>query len=220
MYVRYTDQTLIFPNGAEKTKEELEQNDAYKILFKVPCAVDIVGGITRAYQPISNLAENYNIDPEDPDVISKINSEISKRRTYSNVQMDTYVSVSKLATFLAVNIPDEQAIEVADLYPEFEIGHEYKQNDRFQYGNSLYKVNQDHTSQEQWVPGEVGTESLYTDLMLDESGYQIWKQPTGAHDAYSKGDIVRYNGILYKSLIDSNTWSPDAYPEGWEKYTE
>ena len=125
--------------------------------------------------------------------------------------------------FAALSFTDEQAVEVADLYPEFEFNHEYKQNDRFQYKGSLYKVNQDHTSQAQWVPGETGTESLYTNLMLDESGYQIWKQPTGAHDAYNTGDIVRYpnkDGQLYKSLIDGNVYSPDAYPQGWEVYTE
>ena len=42
-----------------------------------------------------------------------------------------------------------------------------------------------------------------------------WKQPTGAHDAYMAGDKVLYKGVVYKSLIDSNVWSPDVYPNGW-----
>lgn len=46
--------------------------------------------------------------------------------------------------------------------------------------------------------------------------YPEWVQPSGAHDAYNKGDIVSYNGALYRSLIDGNTWAPDAYPQGWE----
>lgn len=45
-------------------------------------------------------------------------------------------------------------------------------------------------------------------------------QPTGAHDAYKKGDKVRYNGKVYKSLIDGNAYSPDAYPAGWQEVTE
>ena len=48
----------------------------------------------------------------------------------------------------------------------------------------------------------------------------IWSKPTGAHDAYNKGDIVNYNGKLYQSTIDGNTWSPDEYPAGWVEYTE
>ena len=55
---------------------------------------------------------------------------------------------------------------------------------------------------------------------LDESGYPVWSQPSGAHDAYNTGDIVNYNGTLYKSLLAGNVWSPEAYPQGWEVYTE
>ena len=46
--------------------------------------------------------------------------------------------------------------------------------------------------------------------------YPEWVQPTGSHDAYNTGDIVNYNGTLYKSVIDGNVWAPDAYPQGWE----
>lgn len=41
-------------------------------------------------------------------------------------------------------------------------------------------------------------------------------QPSGAHDAYKKGDQVMYNGKKYESLIDNNVYSPDAYPDGWK----
>ena len=43
-----------------------------------------------------------------------------------------------------------------------------------------------------------------------------WKQPTGAYDAYMKGNKVLYKGKVYTSLIDSNVWAPDVYPNGWE----
>lgn len=43
-----------------------------------------------------------------------------------------------------------------------------------------------------------------------------WKQPTGAHDAYKKGDRVFYDGRAWTSLIDANVWSPKDYPAGWE----
>jgi hypothetical protein len=45
-----------------------------------------------------------------------------------------------------------------------------------------------------------------------------WVQPTGAHDAYMVGDVVKYtDGKTYKSLIDNNVWAPDTYPAGWEE---
>lgn len=42
-----------------------------------------------------------------------------------------------------------------------------------------------------------------------------WVRPTGAHDAYSIGDRVTYQGRVYESLINGNSWSPAAYPQGW-----
>ena len=42
-------------------------------------------------------------------------------------------------------------------------------------------------------------------------------QPTGAHDAYKKGDKVSFNGKIYESLIDTNVHSPSAYPLGWQE---
>ena len=49
-----------------------------------------------------------------------------------------------------------------------------------------------------------------------EEDYPEWTQPLEANDAYNTGDIVSYNGVLYRSLIDGNTWSPVDYPAGWE----
>ncbi len=48
----------------------------------------------------------------------------------------------------------------------------------------------------------------------------VWKQPTGAQDAYNKGDRVWYPAkftAVYVSLIDANVYSPEAYPAGWKE---
>ena len=124
----------------------------------------------------------------------------------------------------AATLTDEQALEIATVYPKWEAGKAYAVGDIISYGENatgdpqLYKVVQAHTSQADWLPE--ATPALYDAFGLDESGYPVWSQPSGAHDAYNTGDIVNYNGTLYKSLIDGNTWSPEAYPAGWEVYTE
>lgn len=41
--------------------------------------------------------------------------------------------------------------------------------------------------------------------------------PTGAHDAYAKGDRVTFEGAVYECLINACTWSPAAYPQAWKK---
>lgn len=124
----------------------------------------------------------------------------------------------------AGTLSDEQAVEIATIYPMWEIGHAYAVNDIVSYGVNevndpqLYRVVQAHTSQADWTPE--ATPALYDAFGLNEQGYPVWSQPTGAHDAYNVGDIVDYNGTLYISLINGNVWSPDAYPAGWQVYEE
>ena len=121
-------------------------------------------------------------------------------------------------------ITEEQAMEVATVFPAYVVGKNYAAGERFTYGTNavgdpqLYSVAQAHTSAAEWLPD--ATPALYTQIGLNASGYPVWAQPTGAHDAYNMGDIVDYNGTLYKSLIDGNTYSPEAYPQGWEIVTE
>jgi hypothetical protein len=43
-----------------------------------------------------------------------------------------------------------------------------------------------------------------------------WVAPTGSHDAYMIADKVTFEGAVYESVIDANTWSPIDYPAGWE----
>lgn len=63
-----------------------------------------------------------------------------------------------------------------------------------------------------WEPGVSG----WRRFSEDPNAVQPWVQPTGAHDAYKKGDRVTFNGETYESVIDANVWSPSAYPAGWK----
>ena len=118
----------------------------------------------------------------------------------------------------------DKILEVASVFPKYESGKAYKAKDIFSYGENsvgdaqLYQVLQDHTSAEEWTP-DTAT-SLYKKIGVTEEGYPEWVQPLGAADAYNTGDVVSYNGTLYKSTIDGNVWAPDAYPAGWEVVAE
>lgn len=132
--------------------------------------------------------------------------------------------IRRALQLFATALTDEQAMEVAAVFDPWKVGKAYTVGDFLTYGaNSvgdpqLYKVVQTHTSQADWKPDT--TNSLYVAIGLDDSGYPVWSRPTGAHDAYNNGDIVNYNGVLYRSLINGNTYSPDEYPAGWEQVTE
>ena len=110
-------------------------------------------------------------------------------------------------------LPDDEAETVTALFPKWETGKAYKLGDRVQYNDLLYKCVQAHTSQDNWTPDQ--TPALWVRTSTDE--WPEWIQPTGAQDAYNKGDKVTYKGEHYISLIDGNVYSPEAYPAGWEK---
>lgn len=81
-----------------------------------------------------------------------------------------------------------------------------------------------------WEPGVYGWEEV-TESTGDGGGttepetpsvetIPDFVQPTGAHDAYNKGDKIKFEDKIYESLIDANTYSPSAYPAGWKEITE
>lgn len=49
-----------------------------------------------------------------------------------------------------------------------------------------------------------------------QDDYTEFKQPTGAHDAYKKGDRITFQNKRYESVIDDNVYSPENYPAGWK----
>ena len=109
-------------------------------------------------------------------------------------------------------LDDATALDAMALYPLWKTDVAYAIGQRVRYGDKLYKCVQAHTSQGDWMPS--ATPALWVRVSIEE--WPEWVQPTGAHDAYAKGDKVTYKGKRYISLIDGNTYSPDAYPAGWE----
>ncbi len=117
-----------------------------------------------------------------------------------------------------MNLPEDQAMEIADLYEPWAAGKAYKTGKIVKYGvnadgeTQLYTVLQDHTSQEDWKPDTAP--SLYKKVGFTDSGIPIWTQPLGASDAYNSGDKVSHNGQEWVSTVDANVWEPGVY--GWE----
>lgn len=123
--------------------------------------------------------------------------------------------LQKLAKFIKWDeLTTEEMMELVDDFKDYEVGAYYLAGDVFSKENQLYKVIQAHRSQEDWLPES--TPALYLPI-APPSVIPEWKQPTGAHDAYNKGDKVSFSGKVYESLITGNTWSPTAYAAGWKE---
>lgn len=117
----------------------------------------------------------------------------------------------------AVSLPDEDALEAVELFPAWAIERLCKVDERLRYSGKLYRCEQEHTSQQGWEPDK--TPALWTEV-AKPGEIPVWKQPTGAQDAYNKGDKVWFpekDTTVYESLIDANVYSPEAYPAGWKQ---
>ena len=110
-------------------------------------------------------------------------------------------------------LPDDIAVDCVMIFPAWENDSAYAVGDRVQYGGKLYRCVQAHTAQADWTPDL--TPALWTEVARPGE-IPVWKQPTGAQDAYNKGDRVHYPGEsdpVYESTVDANVWAPDVY--GW-----
>jgi len=117
----------------------------------------------------------------------------------------------------SMELPEEQSMEIADLYPAWEPDKRYTVGTIVKYGlnqdgeTQLYCVVQEHTSQSSWTPEN--TPSLFKGIGFTSAGVPIWTQPQGAHDAYANGDTVSHGGSIWVSDINGNVWEPGVY--GW-----
>lgn len=112
----------------------------------------------------------------------------------------------------SANLTDEDALTAVELFPTWESGKAYAQNDRVLYNGKLYKVNQSHTSQDDWSPD--ATPALFSEVAKPNE-ILPWKQPQGAHDAYNTGDKVTHNGKTWVCVTDANVYEPGVY--GWDE---
>lgn len=124
---------------------------------------------------------------------------------------DIVAAVKKMLQSSVVELTDEQALEVAALYPTWtsKIGESVTAGERLWYNDKLYKVLQPHTVQNEWTPDI--TAALYAEVSIEE--FPEWVQPISAETAYNAGDKVSHNGTHWESNVNANTWEPGVY--GW-----
>ncbi len=126
---------------------------------------------------------------------------------------DMITAVKRMLSSSVEDLTDEQALEVASLYPTWHsmIGKEVATGQRLWDDEKLWKVLQPHTVQENWRPED--SPSLYVEVTIEE--WPEWKQPVGSTDAYNIGDKVTHNDKHWISFVDGNVWEPGVY--GWNE---
>lgn len=129
-------------------------------------------------------------------------------------------SLNKIGKLVASQVTDDTiALTISEFYDIWEVGVTYEVGRYLQYKGVLYKVLQSHTSQETWTPDAAS--SVYAKVLIDPTGETIpeWVQPDSTN-AYMTGDKVRFEGVVYESVMDNNIWSPADYPAAWKVVEE
>ena len=186
---------MIAPMSLEMTDEEVQEFSLVMPEFiagneyKNKAVVNYKGNLYRAIQAVPT----------------------SVTQTYTPDQANTY--------WKRIGNPNEEGI-----YPW---SQPYGATDCYQIGD---KVTYNGKTYESTIANNVWAPDVYGWKEVSSTGggsseepeqpteeYPEWVQPTGQHDAYMIGDKVTFNDKHYESIIDYNTWSPEAYPAGWKE---
>lgn len=111
-------------------------------------------------------------------------------------------------------LDDKTASSVASLFPHLRYnGALVSAGTRINWNNIVKKAAVDL-----WDTIENNPENapaLWQDLEYKD-GYRIIPDVITVTTAFTKDELGWYDGLLYRSLIDSNVYTPSVYPGGWE----
>lgn len=108
---------------------------------------------------------------------------------------------------------DSEILNYPDFVEKWNSGKSYSVGKRLEHNGTIYKVLQNHTSQDDWTPDAAS--SLFAKVLIpDASVIPEWEQPDSTNP-YMAGDKVTHNGKTWVSDIDSNVWEPGVY--GWSE---
>ncbi len=130
-----------------------------------------------------------------------------------NPYMKEAEGIRKAIDTFAENQTDETLIDNKAAFSLWRAGLQVTAGQILRYGDDIYRVIQPHTTQDDWTPDKVP--ALFVKISLEE--YPQWRQPTGAHDAYNKGDKVSDEGKHWISEIDGNVWKPGTVVGAWSE---
>ena len=112
-------------------------------------------------------------------------------------------------------LDDKTASIAPTLFPHLKFdGTLIRANTRINWNNAIKKAATDLWGTQENSPDSAP--SLWIDIEYKE-GYRIIPDTITVTSAFAKDEYGWWNGVLYKSLVDSNVYTPAVYPAGWEE---
>ena len=140
------------------------------------------------------------------------------REQVSTIDPDAPALLSELYPTISATMTETEQVRFKRYTPEWEPDTDYKQCQTVMRDGQLYRVSQDHTSQETY-PIETAGESLYYPITVAPDGIIVYRECHGQYDMVRKGERRHYpdaDGPVYEALADT-AYSPDTYPDHWTK---
>ena len=150
--------------------------------------------------PIWQSGKEYNVDNR-----VKYNNKLYKVLQAHTSQDDWTPDVA--VSLFACLLTDEESGTIQE-WTQPDSTNGYATGDIVSYNGKYYKSTADNNV---WEPGTTGAPWKE----CDENGNNVVSEYV-AGTVYATGDQIMYNGSIYTSLIDNNSWSPDDYPAGWQ----
>lgn len=188
------------------------------------------------FKPIIDSKPDYDVETEDAIFVDYMDTGVYIRAIYEVVKIEPteeeqmIEQTSKAMELFNINfdkflpnLTDEQVLVIPLLLPKWREGADYKENDRIRYSNKIYKVLQNHTSQEGLEPDVTPDlfERIVKKVVDDNEQTEIleWEK-RDIKNPYMKGDKVSYQGKIYVSNIDVNLTTPGKALSGWQEVVE
>ena len=123
----------------------------------------------------------------------------------------------KIIETLSANLSDAEASTSAELFPRLkEDGSLVSAGTRINWYGKVKRAAVDLWDTTENNPDNAPT--LWEDLAYRD-GIRIIPETITAGLAFAKDELGWWGDVLYRSTLDSNVWTPEQYPAGWEEVT-
>lgn len=161
------------------------------------------------------ICENGVIRDMTPEEIAAMQEASAKAETEEKRRPLSLGEVQEMMVREQINtlaVDDATALRMIAFYPEWESGKAYTSANGFPMGykttrnGRLWKLRQEHTSQDNWAPGETGTESLWEEICESHDGTKYDPIPYSGNMALEAGKYYNQSGKTY--LCNRDTGNP------------
>lgn len=115
----------------------------------------------------------------------------------------------------AASLDDKTASTAATLFPRLkEAGELVRSGTRINWNGVIKKAAVDLWDTRENNPDNAPT--LWADLPYKD-GYRIIPEVITVTEAFKEGELGWWNGVLYRSKVAANVYTPAQYPDNWER---